>query len=152
MKKVSFVLSAAVAAFMFAGCSAKGPSFKEFKQAEQGKALLYVYREGGFGGSAISYDIHVDSKDKNATIGTLRPKGYLEITLDANKNYEIWAKTEAKSSLNLQTKPNEVYCVKGSVGIGFFVGHPKLEFVNTATCKSEITQTNLSIGDEPKTK
>ena len=145
MKKVSFVLAAAVASFMLAGCSAKGPSFKEFKQAEQGKALLYVYREGGFGGSAISYDIHVDNKDKNATIGTLRPKGYLETTLDANK-------TEAKSSLNLQTKPNEVYCVKGGVGIGFFVGHPKLEFVNTATCKSEIAQTNLSIGDELKTK
>ena len=152
MKKVSFVLTAAVSVFMFAGCSAKGPSFKEFKQAEQGKSLIYVYRDDSFVGSGAYYDVHIKNGDKDTIIGTLKSNGYLEATTEPNKELEIWAKTEAKASLLLDVKPNQTYCVRGGMGMGFFVGHPKFEQVSLATCKEEIVKTKLSVGDEPKNK
>ncbi|MBR8462962.1 hypothetical protein KDD93_00025 [Campylobacter sp. faydin G-24] len=141
MKKV---LLLAFMAFLFIGCSAKGPSFEKFEEPETDKALLYVYRDG-FMGAGVYYDIHVKDGDKDVTIGTLRNKGYLKTTLESNREVEIWAKTEARNSIILNTKPNELYCIKSYVGMGFLVGHPHFEKVSIDTCKKEIIKTNLSI-------
>ena len=144
-----FLLLAVMAAF-FVGCGAKGPQFTTFKQAESGKSLLYVYRGSGFIGGGAYYNVHLKTSNSDIVMGELRNGGYLETTLEPNQEVEIWAKTEAKASLLLTPAPNETYCVRGGVGIGFFVGRPKLELVSLATCKEEISKTNLSINSAPK--
>ncbi|MBE3022154.1 hypothetical protein [Campylobacter sp. 7477a] len=131
-------------AVFFVGCGAKGPQFTEFKQVEADKSLLYVYRESVLAGGGVFYDIHVDTQDTNTTIGTLKHGGYLEAVIEPNIKTEIWAKTEAKETLTITPKAKEIYCVKGGLGIGFFVGHPKLSLVDLETCKKEIAKTQLS--------
>ena len=41
----------------------------------------------------------------------------------------------------MDIKKGETYCVKGGVGIGFFVGRPNLEIVDMDMCKKEIVET-----------
>ncbi|MDL0089138.1 hypothetical protein [Campylobacter gastrosuis] len=50
----------------------------------------------------------------------------------------------------IETKPNEIYCVKGGVGIGFFVGRPQLKAVDLETCQKEIIETRSSLKKEIK--
>ncbi|MDL0089139.1 hypothetical protein [Campylobacter gastrosuis] len=45
----------------------------------------------------VKYSIGVTSDDDNKTLIRLRNGGFLKTSLKANKEYEIWAKTEAKS-------------------------------------------------------
>ncbi|ORI10854.1 hypothetical protein A3835_00670 [Campylobacter concisus] len=132
--------------FGFSGCGAKGAKFSGFETPKQDESILYVYREKGFGGSAVTYDVKVTTQNPTQTIiiGTMKNGGFLKTNLKANEEVEVWAKTEAKSSVTIETKPNETYCVKASIGIGFLVGRPHLKQVDKQTCQKEIVETNHS--------
>jgi hypothetical protein len=72
--------------------------------------------------------------------GELVNGSYVKVDVPKGKN-EIWGKTEAKSSIMLDIKEGDIQCVKGSVGMGLFIGHPHLEIVDMKLCKSEIFST-----------
>lgn len=68
---------------------------------------------------------------------TLPPGGYFairalpgELTLEQH--------TEATTSVTLDVKAGETYYVRGSIGMGFFVGHPHLVVVSKSEGESEI--------------
>jgi hypothetical protein len=110
----------------------------------ENKSMLYVYRPSSFVGGGVYYDIHANDNNKDEVIGTLRNGGFIEKEIAPTENVEIWAKTESKASVSLDMKPNETYCVKGGVGIGFLVGRPNLEIVDRALCEKEIIDTQRS--------
>lgn len=79
---------------------------------------------------------------------TLPPSGYFvyralpgELTLEQH--------TEATTSVTLDVKAGESYYVKGSVGMGFFVGHPHLVIVPKAEGESEVRACKLIPGEVP---
>lgn len=130
--------------FTFTGCGAKGEKFGNFKLPSENKSMLYVYRPTSFVGGGVYYDIHVNDNNKDEIIGTLRNGGFIEKEMTSTENIEIWAKTESKASVSLDLKPNETYCIKGGVGIGFLVGRPNLEIVDKTLCEKEIIETQKS--------
>lgn len=144
-KKNLLILVATLGAtFVFTGCGAKGEKFGNFKMPSENKSMLYVYRPSSFVGGGVYYDIHANDNNKDEVIGTLRNGGFIEKEIAPTENVEIWAKTESKASVSLDMKPNETYCVKGGVGIGFLVGRPNLEIVDRALCEKEIIDTQRS--------
>lgn len=144
-KKNLLVLVATISAtFVFTGCGAKGEKFGSFKTPSENNSMLYVYRPSSFVGGGVYYDIHTNDNSKDEIIGTLRNGGFIEKEITPTENLEVWAKTEAKASVSLDIKPNETYCVKGGVGIGFLVGRPNLEIVDKTLCEKEIIDTQKS--------
>jgi len=130
--------------FIFTGCGAKGQVFREFEKPKENKGIAYIYRPSGFVGSAVYYDIHVTNETTPDQIaGRLSNGGYVKVDLPIGEN-EIWGETESKSSVTLDIKDGDISCIKGSVGIGFFLGRPHLSIVDMDTCKTEIIGTKSS--------
>lgn len=127
--------------FLFTGCGAKGQQFAGFAKPKENRGLVYVYRPNGFVGGGVYYDIHVtNSTTPDFIAGELVNGGYVEVDVPTGEN-EIWGKTEAKSSITLDVKNGDIHCVKGGVGVGFLVGRPNLEIVDSEKCKTEIVET-----------
>ncbi len=141
---LALLIGSISATFVFTGCGAKGEKFGSFKTPSENNSMLYVYRPSSFVGAGVYYDIHTNNNKKDEIIGTLRNGGFIEKEITPNENLEVWAKTEAKSSVSFDIKPNETYCVKGGVGVGLLVGRPNLEIVDKALCEKEIIDTQKS--------
>ena len=56
---------------------------------------------------------------------------------------ELWAKTESTSSVTVDVKAGDTAYVRGSVGVGFFVGRPSLEMVDRSTGEREVRECKL---------
>lgn len=127
----------------FSGCSAKGAKFTAFQAPKEGNAMIYVYRPSAFLGKGVYYDAYANYGSGDELIGTISNGAYANKEVPANKEVEIWAKTEAKNSTALKTENKQTYCIRAGLGMGFFVGHPKFEQVDFATCQKEIVETSL---------
>lgn len=132
------------AVVLLSGCGASGQQFSQFTAPKPDRAQVYVYRPESFVGGGVYYDVHItNSMNPDRIIGELVNGSYIEFDVPSGES-EVWGKTEAKSSITLDVKTGETYCVKGGVGIGFLVGRPNLEIVDMATCKNEIAGTRLA--------
>ncbi|NBL00754.1 MAG: DUF2846 domain-containing protein [Erysipelotrichia bacterium] len=137
---LGLVFSASVVLFL-SGCGASGQQFSQFSTPKPDKALVYVYRPSAFVGGGVYYNIHVtNTSTPDFIAGELVNGSYLQIDVPAGEN-ELWGQTESKSSVTIDAKKGEIYCVKGGVGIGFIVGRPSLDIVDMTTCKTEIIET-----------
>jgi hypothetical protein len=136
-------------AMLIAGCSAKGPQFSGFSTPTNGKSNVYLYRDSSMLGGGVAPDIHeLNVKtSKDIVLGHINRNGYILTTVNPGE-YKFWAKTEARNEVDIQTKPNKVYCIKHYITAGFFVGHPQFKLVDMKTCKEEIQDTHLMPKEE----
>jgi len=95
-------------------------------------AILNVYRYSG-AGALVSYDLYLG----DSTI--CRVKNNFKTTLHIKKDggNSLWAKTEAKSEVPIDIKKGKTYYLRCGITMGAFVGHPKLELVDSKTGKAE---------------
>ena len=129
------------AALFLSGCGASGQPFSQFATPKPDQGLVYVYRPSSVLGMGVYYDIHVTNPTNPDLIaGELVNGSYVEVDVPVGEN-EIWGRTESKSSVTLDVKNGETYCIKGGVGIGFLVGRPNFEIVDMQTCQTEIVGT-----------
>ena len=137
-----FVLTTAI----FTGCGAKGEKFSGFEAPKDNNAMLYVYRPSSIVGGGVYYDVKVTTPtDKEHNLEPLKNGGYLKSEIKPNEEVEIWQESiESKTSVTIETKPKQTYCLKGDIGIGFIVGRPHLKQVDMPTCQKEMTETKLS--------
>ena len=141
-KKTLWVIIFVGVAMFLSGCGAAGQSFSQFATPKQDQGLVYVYRPSSVLGMGVYYDIHVTNPTNPDLIaGELVNGSYVEVDVPVGEN-EIWGRTESKTSVTLDVKNGETYCVKGGVGIGFFIGRPNFEIVDMQTCQTEIVGTN----------
>ena len=134
----------ACAAVLLSGCGAKGEQFKGFQNPSANNAMVYVYRPSKGVGGGVHYNAYANDGVADKLIGDIKNGGYANAEIPANKEVEIWAKTESKASVTIDTQDGETYCIKAGVGMGFFVGRPKLEKVDRQTCEAEIVNTKLA--------
>ena len=135
-----------VAMFLMVGCAPTlGPVFQTTAKAPGGAAVVYIYRPSHFGGSGVSYDVRANG----VVVVTLYNGGYYPYFAQPGE-VELSAKTEASSSVTLDIKAGQTYYVRGTVGVGFFVGHPRLEIVPAEVGEKEIVETKLL--PEPKSQ
>lgn len=123
--------------FLVQGC-ATGAPFQPVAEIPDDKALVYIYRPGAFFGGGVVYDVHVGETE----IVALRSAGYFPYFAIPGET-EFWARTEAKATVATNLEKGETYYLRGGVGIGFFIGHPKLTFVSEEEGASEIQDTTL---------
>jgi hypothetical protein len=128
---------------MMSGCATKGAAFQQVESIPADKGLVYVYRPASFKGAAVSYGV----KAKDTVITNLTNGGYYPYFADPGE-IEIWAKTEAKSSVTLDVKAGQTYYVKGGIRIGALVGRPHLAVVPADVGAAEIAECKL-IGSSP---
>jgi len=132
------MVAAVVGLSLMSGCATKGPAFTKVENIPPNKGLIYIYRPSAFGGAAVKYTVHVkDKATKRLTNG-----GYFPYFADVGEN-EVWAKTEAKSSVTLDVKAGQTYYVKGGVRMGFAVGRPDLAIVPESVGAAEVAECKL---------
>ena len=138
--KVSFmsIIILLGVALLLSSCASLGPTYQKTDKIPEGTGLVYLYRPSSFIGGGVSYDIKVGE----TVITTLYNGGYYPYFAKPGE-VELWAKTESKSSVTLDVKAGQIYYLKGTVGVGFFVGRPHLMVVSTDVGESEIAECKL---------
>jgi hypothetical protein len=121
-----------------AGCATLGSTYTPVSNAPKDKATVYVYRQSAFGGGAVSYTIAANGVD----VASLPSGGYFVYYATPGET-EFSAKTEAKTSVTVDAKAGQTYYVKGTVGMGVFVGHPHLLQVTNDVRSQEIVKCKL---------
>ncbi|TAL09281.1 MAG: DUF2846 domain-containing protein [Nitrospirae bacterium] len=141
---VATVLIVLAAVFAAAGCA---PTLQQVYQRVEaippGKALVYIYRPGGFLGGAVYYDVRA-----NGTVVTTLYRGGYYPYIAEPAEIEFSAKTEATDSVTIDVKAGQTYYIKGTVGVGFVVGRPHLTVVPASDAESEIAECKLLPGPE----
>lgn len=125
-KKISFTLLFLIVFLagisLLSSCAPTlGPAFQKTDKIPEGVGLVYIYRPGKGIGGGVSPDIRANG----VVITTLYNGGYYPYFAKPGE-IEFSAKTESTSSVTLDIKAGQVYYIKGSIGIGFFVGRPHL--------------------------
>jgi len=138
MTRVLRTVPIALLVLLVSGCATLGPKFEAAQGAPADKATVYVYREPGFVGGGVAYMVRVNDAD----ISTLPAGGYF-VYVATPGELELSAKTEAKTSVTIDAKAGQTYYVKGTLGVGIFVGHPHLTVVSNEVGAAEIAQCNL---------
>jgi hypothetical protein len=144
--KLNLALAFLLVALLEVGCAATGKPYEPvtLSATDANKAVVYVYRSPAFVGSAVSYTVNASTKP----LVKLVNGGYYPYVTNPGE-VEIWAETEAKSSVTVDLKPGDRKYVKGTVGVGFLVGRPSLTLVDPATAQAEIKECKL-IAEEVK--
>lgn len=95
-------------------------------------AILNVYRYSG-AGALVSYNLYLGDSV------ICRVKNNFKTTLHIKKDglNSLWAKTEAKSEVPIDVKMGKTYYLRCGITMGAFVGHPKLELIDSKTGKAE---------------
>lgn len=135
-------LVSAVFLVILSGCSATGPVYQKVDSVPDGQALVYIYRPGKFIGGGVVYDVHAGSVTDDTEIVELRSGGYYPYFAPPGE-LQLWAKTESMTSLTLDLNAGDRRYVKGTVGVGFLVGRPKLTEVDEQTGAREIKECKL---------
>jgi len=105
------------------------------------KALIYVYRDSGFVGGAVAYTVRANGVD----VAKLAAGGYFPYYATPGE-VEFSAQTEAKTSVTIDAKAGQTYYIKGTIGVGVFVGHPHLVVVPNEVGAREILACSLVPG------
>jgi len=124
---------------LISGCSATGPVYKKVDTIPEGQALVYIYRPGKFMGGGVVFDVHSGNIEDETEIVELRSGGYFPYFTQPGE-LQLWAKTESTTSLTLDLKAGDLRYVRGTVGVGFLIGRPKLTEVDEQTGAAEIKE------------
>lgn len=111
-------------------------------QPSADNAMVYFFRESHFAGRGVVYDV----QDNGKTIGMLQSGTYFYYPA-APGDHTFSAKTESSSTVTLHVEAGKTYYVRGSVTMGAFVGHPKLEVADAAAWQTQFA--DLKYGLKP---
>jgi Protein of unknown function (DUF2846) len=138
MKRIIAQIAAGILLCTAVGCAPTlGDAYKRVEAVPSAKALVYIYRPSGMGG-AVYYDVKANGK----VVTTLYSGSYYPYVTDPGE-IEFSAKTEASDEVTIDAKANQTYFLRGSVGLGFFVGHPHLTVVPAEEAEKEIVDCKL---------
>jgi Protein of unknown function (DUF2846) len=141
--RIAKILALAGVSILLGGCATLGPKFTPDTAAQPDRGTVYVYRTGSMGAA-----VHPQVTANGVPLAQLPPQGYF-VYHAAPGELELAQKTEATTSVTLDVKAGETYYVKGSIGIGFFVGHPHLVIVSNDVGAKEIVECKLIPGAIP---
>ena len=137
-KPISRLLVIAILSGSAASCAPTlGQVYKRVDVIPSGKALVYIYRSSGMGG-LVYYDVKANGR----VVTTLYSGTYYPYVTDPGE-IEFSAKTEASDSVTIDAKAGQTYFLRGTVGVGFFVGHPHLTVVPAEEAEKDIADCKL---------
>lgn len=104
---------------------------KVYPEPEQGKGLVYFYRERKFVGGAVGYNI----KEGETVIGAIKNGTYFFIQATPGV-HTYTASTEASTARTITVEEGKTYYLECGVEIGVFAGRPAMKIANEAEAKS----------------
>ena len=146
MSRSQMLFPLLIVGLALSGCATLGPAFTPDTAARPNEATVYVYRSPGFVGAALSPTVNANGVPLEDL-----PAGAYFVYHAVPGEIEFSAKTEAKTSVTVDAKPGQVYYIKGSIGVGVFVGHPHLVQVANDVGEKEITACKLAPNNRPTT-
>jgi hypothetical protein len=144
MSRAKMLFPLLIVGFAVSGCATLGPAYTPDAVAPTDRATVYLYRSPGFVGAALSPTVNANG----VALDDLPAGGYF-VYHAAPGELELSARTEASTSVTLDAKAGQIYYVKGSIGVGVFVGHPHLVLVSNEVGAHEITACKLVPGSVP---
>ena len=147
MRKNFVMLLAVLAASLLAGCahvqmeSADADAVaKKFSAPADGKAGIYVYRAGNYGGS-LKKALYIDDN----CLGVSAPNMFLYEQVTGNTEHKISTQSEfSPNDLVLTTQAGKNYFIHQYIKMGVFVGGANLELVEEDKGKEIIEKLNLA--------
>lgn len=130
-----------------------GPKFEPEQSPPAERGVIYVYRDFNLIGGGVAYMVEANG----VPVTRLPSHGYFVYFAQPGE-VELSAKTEAKTSITLDVEAGGTYFVKGTIGVGVFVGHPHLVVVPNDVGEAEIADCKLvpggriNMGEEPTEK
>ena len=139
MSRKMRIIGILLVGLLFAGgCATLGPVYQKVEKMPEGTGVVYIYRPHSVIGAAVTYDVKVGE----TVVTTLHNGGYYPYFAKPGE-VEFRAKTESESAVTLDVKAGQPYYIKGTVGVGFFVGRPHLMVVPAEAAQKEIAKCKL---------
>ncbi len=132
---------------LFSGCASvsmeskeKSDMAKTFSAASDGKAGLYIYRSGSFGG-ALKKDLWVDGR----CIGESAPNVFFYDEVTGGVEHKVSTESEfSPNDLLVKTEGGRNYFIQQFMKMGVFVGGAGLELVDEEKGKEEVVKLTLA--------
>jgi hypothetical protein len=102
-------------------------------------ALLHIYRPGSMMGMAVSYHIHLDSEP----LFRVKNKSKMTVKVTGEGLKTLWGRTETREELPIDITFGNEYYIRCGVGMGAFVGRPRIEIVDSAIGKAEFDKIRI---------
>lgn len=136
MRSVRLLLAVA---FMFAGCAASGPLYKDVAASippiPSDKGRIFFYRPDSIVGGAVTSDIKLNGR----VVGRSERGGFFYVD-EAPGNFTVLTSTEVEKSLTFTLGRGERKFVRTIVSMGALVGRIQAELVNASEAKAEINE------------
>jgi len=99
-------------------------------------ALLHFYRPATKIGVAVSYGVHLDNEV--VFLAKYNTKKTVKVTKEGLKT--LWAQTEARAELPVDVKLGHEYFIRCNLGVGAFVGRPRIVLVDNNEGRRQYTK------------
>ena len=114
---------------------------KQFNPPTEGKAGLYIYRSGVFGG-ALKKNVYLNGE----CIGETAPNVFFYEEVDPDTEHKISTESEfSDNDLVVQTEKDKLYFIEQFIKMGVFVGGAGVRLADEEKGKREISQTQLAV-------
>ncbi len=138
----------AVTALLATGCTSvpmeskeKSELAKKYNSPSDGKAGLYVYRSGSFGG-ALKKDVWLDGK----CVGETAPNMLFYEEIEGNAEHKVSTESEfSANDLLVKTESGKNYFVSQYIKMGVFVGGAGVELVDEEKGKKQVSKLDMAI-------
>jgi len=138
---------AAFTVLLFSGCASvpmesteKSDMVKKFSSPSDGKAGLYIYRSGSFGG-ALKKDVWVDGK----CIGETAPNIFFFEEVKGGVEHKVSTESEfSPNDLMFKTDSGHNYFIRQYIKLGVFVGGAGVELIDEEKGKIEVAELSLA--------
>lgn len=146
MNKV--LTSIAVTALLATGCTSvpmeskeRSELAKQYNSPSEGKAGLYVYRSGRFGG-ALKKDIWLNGK----CIGETAPNMFFYEEIEGDTEHKVSTESEfSPNDLLVKTESGKNYFVSQYIKMGVFVGGAGVGLVDEKKGKKQVSKLDMAI-------
>jgi alpha-mannosidase len=138
----------AVTVLLTTGCTSvpmeskeKSELAKQYNSPSEGKAGLYVYRSGSFGG-ALKKDVWLNGK----CVGETAPNMFFYDEIEGNTEHKISTESEfSPNDLLVKTESGKNYFVSQYMKMGVFVGGAGVELVDEEKGKKQVSKLDMAI-------
>lgn len=140
--------AAAVATILATGCTSvpmeskeKSNLAKQFNAPSEGKAGLYVYRAGSFGG-ALKKDVWLNGK----CVGETAPDMFFYEEVNGDTEHKISTESEfSPNDLIIKTESGQNYFISQYIKMGVFVGGANVELIDEEKGKKAVSKLDMAI-------
>jgi hypothetical protein len=143
-----FLVTVAVSVTLITGCTSvpmepkeKSELAKQYNAPSEGKAGLYVYRAGSFGG-ALKKDVWLNGE----CIGETAPNMFFYKEITGDGEHKVSTESEfSPNDLIVKTESGKNYFVSQYIKMGVFVGGAGVELVDEEKGKKAIAKLNMAV-------